>query len=72
MNIEKTAYVFMFIPSNAEKNRNTKTAEKSAVLGHYAASSVNFLHTFRENLFVPSFCILDPYRWDLEVVPLRR
>jgi hypothetical protein len=43
VNIEKTAYVFRSIPGNAGKNQNTKTAEKSALLGHYAASSVNFL-----------------------------
>jgi hypothetical protein len=56
-----------------EKNHNTKTAEKGALLGHYVASSVNFLQSFRENLFVPSFFfILDPYRGDREVVPQPR
>ena len=43
MNIEKTAYVFTFIPINAGKNHNTKTSEKNALLGHYAPSSVNLL-----------------------------
>jgi len=58
VNIEKTAHVFVFIQSNAGKNHNTKTAENCALLGHYAASSVNFLQTFRENVFIPFF--LDP------------
>jgi len=43
VNIEKTAYVFTFIPINAGKNHNTKTSEKNALLGHYAPSSVNLL-----------------------------
>jgi hypothetical protein len=48
----------MFFPSNAGKNQNMKTTEKRALLVLYAASGVNFLQTFRENLFVPSFLFL--------------
>ena len=38
-----------------------EVAENRAILGYYAASSGNFLPTFRDNLLVP-FRILDPLK----------
>jgi hypothetical protein len=35
--------------------------ENSALLGYYAASSGNFLPTFRDNLSVPSLRVKNPY-----------
>ena len=40
--------------------------ENCPLLGYYAASSGNFLPTFRDNLSIPSSGVknLDPLRWD--------
>jgi len=53
-----------------------KVDENSAILGHYTASSGNFLPTFRDNLSVPSSGFMNPKDWTLKmgpkVVPKRR
>jgi hypothetical protein len=49
--------------TNKQQNKLTKIFENCSLLGYYAASSGNFLPTFRDNLLVlPSglFWILEP------------
>ena len=48
--------------------------EKCALLGYYAASSDNFLPSFRDNLSVPTSVVKNPdlLRWDRQVVPKRQ
>ena len=40
--------------------------ENCALLGHFAASSGNFLQTFRDNLSVPSSRVKDQWSLNLE------
>jgi len=51
-------YIYLYISVISGFHREVD--ESCALLGHYAASDVNFLQTFRYNLSVPSSMVRNP------------
>ena len=58
--------IYSSLPSHSlinKQNKQIKHAENCAILGYYAASSGNFLSTFRDNLSVPCWGFKNPKYW---------